>query len=873
MNFYDRLILIVRVCWQRYRPIFLFCLSLVFSILLHSAWIGIIPGSGLTQTVSTQQLVQQGITQYQNGEFSSAIALWQQSLSQAKSISEQATIHTNLAQAYQQIGQTEQAIAQREQAIQLYPSNLNRDQQRELTALLIEQGQAYGELGQYRRAIPLLESALNQARSQSDSRLEVAALGALGDSYTAQGDYNRALTMYDTSLERAIAVGDAALLSVVQNSRGNFYVKEAERYRFQANAAALEEEQRSSEDLMRRQAEQAMAQAQQAYEQSWQTSQAIGGLTEATALLNLNRLLIQVEPDAQSEEVLANWSRVEQLLTPAPNSRAKAYGLMNLAMQITPVGIQNSAQPQTSDRNWQQSQTLLQQALAVARAISDQRAESFALGMLGRLEEVAGHAEQAMRWTQQAQLVAQQMNALDSLYRWQWQNGRLLKATGQEERARQAYSQAIVTLQSIRGDIVSANQDLQFNFRDSVEPVYREQMELLLASSIAKTPQVVPSGDHSIPTVLKTLDLLKLAELQNFFGDECVQIARDRVEQGTELTDTRAAVLYSLILEKRTELILRSPDATLIHYTVQDQQGNLLSAERLRQEIDVLRRLLEKRTTDEYLDQAQTVYDLLIRPLDSTLAAIKPQTLVLVNDDVLRNVPLAALHDGGRFLAEKYAIATTPSLSLTTGTPMSRNHLSALIVGLIDAPPPFFPLTNVGLETKEVQKLIGGTVLLDKDFTLDNVKAQLERRYYPIVHIATHGRFGVDDNNTFLLAADNQRLSIADIDTLLQTEHRPVELLTLSACQTAAGDNRTALGIAGVAVRSGVKSALATLWYINDEATVPLIESFYQFLRNAQLTKAEALQKAQLAMIHNLDHPEYQHPAVWAAFILVGNWL
>jgi CHAT domain-containing protein len=129
----------------------------------------------------------------------------------------------------------------------------------------------------------------------------------------------------------------------------------------------------------------------------------------------------------------------------------------------------------------------------------------------------------------------------------------------------------------------------------------------------------------------------------------------------------------------------------------------------------------------------------------------------------------------------------------------------------------------------------------------------------------------VDAQSTFLVGYD-QRISIEKLDNLLRSrgKKQPVELLTLSACQTAAGDNRSALGIAGVAVRAGVESAVATLWYINDEATVPLIEEFYSQLRQPNITKAQALRKAQLKMIADEN---YNHPAVWSPFILIGNWL
>lgn len=192
-------------------------------------------------------------------------------------------------------------------------------------------------------------------------------------------------------------------------------------------------------------------------------------------------------------------------------------------------------------------------------------------------------------------------------------------------------------------------------------------------------------------------------------------------------------------------------------------------------------------------------------------------------------------------------------------------------MGLTVARDPFAPLTYVQEETTRVEAILGGTRLVDQKFTLENLQTQLQQRSYPIVHMATHGKFGVNSETTFLVAYDD-RIRLDDIDLLLRSRQtdQPVELLTLSACQTAAGDNRTALGIAGVAVRAGVKSALATLWYINDEATVPLIEEFYSQLRQPNISKAAALRNAQLTMLDNLD---YSHPAVWSPFILVGNWL
>ena len=92
----------------------------------------------------------------------------------------------------------------------------------------------------------------------------------------------------------------------------------------------------------------------------------------------------------------------------------------------------------------------------------------------------------------------------------------------------------------------------------------------------------------------------------------------------------------------------------------------------------------------------------------------------------------------------------------------------------------------------------------------------------------------------------------------------------MSACQTAAGDTQAALGLAGVAVRSGARSTVATLWSIQDNSTAELMTQFYRVLKNSEISKAEALRQAQLSLLRD---PKYQHPFYWSAFVLVGNWL
>lgn len=859
--------------WQLWRRfIGLSLASLVFCISFHPWSTGQaesateIQQQQLLTPTAEKQLVSKGIESYQIGEFAQAITFWEQALPQITDEKDRAIVHNNLALAYRQMGELAQAIAHWEKAIQIYQALPDAENRKQIAGLLTEQAQTYNDLGQHPRAITLLESAIELTTKYPDPLTQAAAQGALGNAHWSLGNYDQALSAHKRSLKIARELNNTSFIATALNNLGNVYMSQATRYSYQAQVAELEGDIEQTTRLTQ-EAIQDWTQARTFFEQSLQTAQALESLTEIKALMNLNRWVIsrhlanvsnnsaQPLSSADQEFLQTNWQRVRELLVRIPDSRQKAYTLINLA---------ESFQRIESEASTQESIQLLSQAMMVAQKIGDAKAQSFALGSLGQLYESAGDYSTAMELTRQAEFRAQQIQSSDSLYRWQWQAGRMLKARGATTQAISAYEQAIVTLQNIRGDLVT-NKELQLDFREQVEPVYRELIDLLLNAS---------SGDLSDPNsqvaasplkkVIDIVELLKLAELENFFGDECVQVAKDKAQNEKGLADANAAVIYSIILNDRAEMILRSPDGSLKNYPVP------ISKEDMEAEIEQLRYFLELRTTEQYIFQAKEIYNLLIRPLEADLALMQPKTLVFINDGVLRQIPMSALHDGQKFLIEKYPIAITPSLSLTTSQPLDHNHLSVLSMGLTVARPPFSALTNVKAELNAVEEILGGTELIDQEFTFSNLQAKLRRKNFPVVHMATHGKFGVDSQSTFLLGYD-QQISIEELDNLLRSRGRreAVKLLTLSACQTATGNNRSALGIAGVAVRAGVESALATLWYINDEATVPLIAEFYSQLSQPDITRAEALRQAQLQMISNVN---YNHPAVWSPFILIGNW-
>ncbi|MBD2576258.1 CHAT domain-containing protein [Oscillatoria sp. FACHB-1406] len=823
-----------------------------------------------SEPLSTAAVAQQGLEAYQSGNFDRAIAVWQQLLPETSETSDRALLYSNLALAYRQTGKLSEAIAAWENAIALYRP-LNKSE--EIAQLLIEQAQTYNDLGQSERALSLLELP-EIKNAQLTPHVRAALQGISGNAYSAMGKYDNAIAAYQSSLELARQLNDPRSIATTLSDLANVYRQQAERLHYQVQLAQ-EEGDRQAEEL-ERSTKESWERSQQLFEESTSAAKQNAPVEEVRALLNYNRLLdsgiYPLAPEKFRSLTLAHWQRARELLPQISDSREKAYLLINLGNSFL-------RHPDFAKAN--DTLEVLENAAGVARKIGDRKAESFASGSLGELYETQlKDLSRAMDYTRQAQAFAQEVNAPDSLYRWQWQAGRILNALGQKQAAIAAYKGAIVSLQSIRSDLIRVNKDIQFDFRDRVEPVYRQLLALLLDSQPAaiatrnkQLPKDAKASATTLSEIINILENLKLAEIQNFFGDDCVELALNNARENRSLSETNTAAIYTIILDDRLYTILQRPDNTTQYYA-----ANLSSSE-IDEEITQFRYFLEDRTSGRYLPLAQKLYDLLLRPLETDLAAAKPETLLFINDGVLRKIPMAALHDGKVFLIQKYPLVVAPSVSLTVSKPLARDRLKALSVGLTEGKIlpktpstlqlSFAPLKNVRAEMEAVQQIFGGVTLLDRDFNRNNFATQIQHQEFAIVHMSTHGRFGVNAESTFVLADDGP-LAIDELDNILRSRERPVALLALSACQTAVGDNRSTLGIAGVAVRAGVESALATLWFINDEATVPLIQTFYQQLLDPSVTKAEALRRAQLKMLENHN---YSHPALWSPFILIGNWL
>jgi CHAT domain-containing protein len=481
---------------------------------------------------------------------------------------------------------------------------------------------------------------------------------------------------------------------------------------------------------------------------------------------------------------------------------------------------------------------------------------AYATGYLGSLYEDEGRSEEGLRLTFQAISMAQSINAQDQLYRWEWQAGRLERKLGQNRAAANSFDRALFTLSEIRNDVLQSSRHA---FSQRVEPVYLEYADAHLRDAAALVDGSAVQ-QQMLRDVRDQLESLKQAEVQDYFDNACAVSAASDASGGIDIPG--AAIVYPIMLADRMEVLIETA-GQLRRFSAPVSRGEVTATVRK------LRIGIERPSAgDQFRQPAQVLYKWLLADAAPWLASQKVNTLVFVPSGALRTVPLAVLLDGNLFLIERFAIATTPAITLipTLAAPTSNR---VLIAGLTKSVQGFAGLPSVGDEIRTIGAIFPNQSLKDESFSLASIRTDLAARNFSVAHLATHGEFSADHRQSFILTYDS-RLTLDGLQTALGRRDDPLDLLVLSACSTAAGDDRAALGLAGVAVQAGAKSALASLWSISDEATASLMGSFYKSRKTGGETKAQSLRDAQLALLRSTD---YKHPSYWAPYLLIGNWL
>ncbi|MBD0386376.1 MAG: CHAT domain-containing protein [Nostoc sp. C3-bin3] len=866
-----------------------------------------------SQASQAESLVEQGKTLYETGQFTEAVKVLQQAaaaFTASRDELKEAMTLSNLCLAYQQLGlwaEAEKAIAQ---SLKLLHPRENTDtsgyqsqilaqaldmqgqlqlaqgqaeaalttwqkaadiyekigDKSKLTRNRINSAQALQSLGLYLQANKVLNEVQQTLTSLPDSLLVATGLRSLGNIRRVVGDLNVSRLVLGKSLEVAMRVQSPKAIAEAQLSLGNTA--------------------RAQQDIEA---------ALKYYQQAATTS--VSSITRIQAHLNLLNLLLERKED---KDVLALSSQIQSEISNLPASRTSVYTRIKFAQTLTKLKEETSI----DTLSWLNIAQQLSTAIEQAQSLQDRRAESYAQGSLGELYEKTGQFSDAQDLTEKALFIAQSIDASDIAYQWEWQLGRILKKKGDIKGAIKSYNVAYKTLQTLRSDLVAINPDVQFSFRENVEPVYRELVELLLRSDVGvgavsgiEAGSIASFGDASSPLAsplekglpntprspqesinqdnLKlargVIESLQLAELDNFFRSACLNPTQE-LDPVVDKQDQQAAVIYPIILPDRLDIILKLPNQDLRHYKTVIAQADIENT------IAELRKnLLNITATVRVKQQSQQIYDWLIRPAQAELTKNGIKTLVFVLDGELRNIPMAVLYDKQqeKYLVEKYAIALTPGLQLLDPKPLRQVQLNALTAGVSEKRPvegrEFPELQNVPRELKEIKSEVSKSEeLLNEQFTQTNLQNKLQTVPFSVVHLATHGEFSSDAENTFILTWD-KLIKVKEFDNLLRVSDRNrsnyIELLVLSACQTAEGDKRAALGLAGIAMRAGVRSTLATLWSIDDRSTTDVMSEFYRQLK-AGVNKAEALQRAQLSVFANEKAPYF-----WAPYVLVGNWL
>ena len=701
------------------------------------------------------------------------------------------------------LGQEQMALATWKQATSLYEQENNIIG---FTQGKIYQAYALQALGLYSQSIKTLTVVNQQLAHKPDSLIKAQALFNIGDILHRIGKYEESQNALSSSLAIAQKLGSKPIIASSLLSLGNI--------------ARLQS-----------QPEQALELYQQAIDISSQPDIIVRGkLAQLDTLIGLQDI----------DKANSLGSEIARLLTQLPDQQTTLESQISLARHLL-----------TLDTKPRKVVQLLVTTIKQASKLNIPRIEAEALGVLGNIYERHQTWQSAQKITERALLITQRINAKELAYQWQWQLGRILKAQGKTREAITSYTQATNNLQSLRGDLVAISSDLQYSFRSKIEPVYRELATLLLQPNASQA---------DLNQARQIIESLQLAELDNFFRDACLDNQPVKIEQ----LDPQAAIIYTIIIDNRLEVISAIRDQPLRHYSHQLSTSELdILITSINNQINKPRRF--------NLQPLQQAYDWLIRPLEREIKDSNIKTLVFVPDGILRNLSPAILHDGEEYLIEKYNIAIAPSLQLIELQATQENNQELLLAGLSQPRQGFSSLPGVQQEIKEIELLFPSEVLLNRSFTEINFNTATSKTPFRVVHLATHGKFSSNAEETFILTWDD-RINIDELSLLLRGDSkklRPIDLLVLSACETATGDRLAALGLAGIAVRAGARSTVASLWAVSDEATVSLMTSFYRELAQGNVTKAEALRRAQLSV---LNQEKFSHPFYWSAFILVGNW-
>jgi CHAT domain-containing protein/lipopolysaccharide biosynthesis regulator YciM len=777
---------------------------------------------------------------------------------------------SNIANVYMGKEQYTKAIEIYEKALQIL---LEAGAQQEEANALAGLGGAYTMLSRYDKAAEILEKALKLARQTKNQIVEVAILNNLGQTYQDQANYDKAASTLNQALaifrERKDRGGEAAGLAGVG-------VALVAQHEYQKAIGYLEGALTILEQL---------------------------GNAGAEAVV-LNNLSAAYENTNQPSKGLAVLERAVTLAQRSGDLSGESVALDNLGSRYSTRGKFAQA------IHWHQ------RALGIARAAKDPRAEAGALASLMTDYRLLGKASQAIFY---GKLSVAAWERIRTTVRNLGEQSRKSFIGGQADIYRELadllISQGRVSEGSRILVLLKEEEYSQFIERGALEPAqivppvltseesgwerrYQEGADRVAASAARRSQlRAKPSLSPEEVRELKKLDA-ESEQAMALFQKTLAELERDahqtpsiagKVDELREseglMQDVRdlgsgVVAICTLAAETKLHIILITPDIVIAR------------------EYPIGRAALEKKIVafgkalldpnGDLRPQALDLYNILIGPIATDLDGANAQTLMWSLDGKLRYLPIAALYDGNKYLVQRYRNVEFTLASRTRLTETPASGWTALGMGVSKAKPGFVALPSVPEELRDVVRdensksdigVLPGKVLLDESFTEDRLKDSL-RVSYPVVHIASHFELVPEnEDSSFLLLGDGTHLTLTQL-SLIPNLFANVDLLTLSACNTAVGRPEASGGewesLGMIAQRKGAKAIIAALWPVVDESTRLLMQQFYGLHETGHgISKAEALQRAQLALLEGQgtrDRSSFAHPYFWAPFILIGNW-
>ncbi len=839
------------------------------------------------QASQTQQeaeaLFTQGMQQAGKREYQAALMTYQKALAIYRKIGDR----VNEGAVLRLMGEAYADRADRDdysQALQLYQQALDVHQKipdkKEIGKTLNDIGNVYQKQGKYPEALARYQRSLDIWQELGDKEREGEMLNNFGVVYLSQGRYRDALKAYEqaklifTMLGKKKNVATALdNIGLVRTELGQ-YDKARENYR-QALKIRREMGERRDQGT---------------------TLQNIGfsytqeALTPPRATTDLDKTRQENYAKAKKK-----YNQALVIFKEISDREGEAFTLNNLGFVQTQLG--EHAQALKS----------LEQALGIFKEIGNRPDEADTLDTMGTVYKNQGQYSQSLEVYQQGLAIQREVGILPSERVTLSNIGDLFQQQGQVELAIAFYKKAVNITEKIRADIRDLSREEQGDYKQVVAKTYRSLADLLLQQ-------------NRVMEALEVLDLLKVQELQDYLKNvegnpetakgiellpqekklenikltellsnpeakKSIEAIRQtavkqqpyqKLQKKVQKLGQNSALFYPLILDKRLELVLFTPNSPPFHPRARD-----ISKDNLKIIIEGLSNDLRdpEKPLEELQDDTKKLYELLIAPIKGKLDLEKIQTIIYAPDGMLRQIPIAALHDGNQWLIEQFRINYITAISLTN-IKMESSSRPRILAGAytqggtkvrgIDMPS--IPSARIEIDHLAHLNLGNTTQSVNSDFNVKAISPE-NMNSYDIVHLATHASFvsGPSDNS-FILLADGNYITLSQVEGWKKNLPN-VSLMVLSACETALGDGIEIIGFGYQLQVAQAKAAIATLWKISDPDSPKLMDAFYTELKNnPKIPKAEALRLAQIKLISD-PKLNLRHPYFWAPFILIGNGL